>query len=402
MSRPTDELLALGDRLNSPTFYPARMILDRGEGVWVWDLEGNKYLDFVAGIAVNSLGHRHPRLMAALREQVGKIMHVSNLFYSAEQIELLEALTQRSFADRVFLFSSGTESTETALKLARRYQTVAQEKPEKYHFVAFNNSFHGRTIGAITATGQPKYHQGFEPLVPGFSYAEFNNLEDVAAKVGPQTAAVILEPIQGEAGVFPAEPEFIKGVREICDKHGALLILDEVQTGVGRTGSFFAYEQMGIVPDIVCLAKGLGGGVPVGATLATEEVFRGFTKGSHGTTFGGNPLAAKAALTVLEVIDEENLVDNARQRGAQLREGLQALTDRFDFLNSVRGRGLMLGIACGEHAPKIVAEAQKQGLLINTAGGRALRFVPPLIVNEEEVAEALKRLEKTLEIYAST
>jgi predicted acetylornithine/succinylornithine family transaminase len=394
-------LLESGDRRNSPSYAPARIVLDHGEGVWLYDREGNKYLDFVAGIAVNCLGYNHPKLTAALREQVGRVMHVSNLFYSAEQIALMDALCARSFADRVFLCNSGAEANEAAMKLARRYQKVVAEKPEKFRIVSMLKSFHGRTMGAITATGQPKYHKGFEPLVPGFDYAEFNNLEDVASKVGPDTAAVLVEPIQGEAGVRPADPEFLRGLREICDANGALLIFDEVQTGVGRTGSFFAYEGYGVTPDIVCLAKGLGGGTPIGAMLSSNAIFEGWTRGSHATTFGGNPLVCRAGCTVLEVIDEEGLVANAEARGEQLRQGLEALAERFEIVGEVRGRGLMLGAECGDAAPAIVAECRRQGLFINTAGGNTLRFVPPLIITEDDVDEALRRLEKALEMLAN-
>lgn len=401
MNRSTQDLLQSGDLHGSPTFDPARMVLERGEGVYVYDHDGNEYLDFVAGIAVNSLGHNHPRLVAALREQVGQLMHVSNLYYNEVQIEFLEALTQRSFADRAFLVSSGTEATETAMKLARRYQKVVAEKPDKSGIVSMVKSFHGRTMMALTATGQPKYHAGFEPLVPGFDYVEFNNLEDAARKIGPDTAAVILEPIQGEAGVYPATPEFLRGLRELCDASGALLIFDEVQVGVGRTGELFAYQFFGVTPDIMCLAKGLGGGVPVGATLATEEVFEGFTRGSHGTTFGGNPLASRAALTVLEVIEQDNLTDNARQRGQQLRQGLEALAERYDIIGDVRGHGLMLGAQIGSAAPAIMEECRKQGLLINTAGGETLRFVPPLIITAAHVDEALNRLETALKVVVN-
>lgn len=402
MTRTTPELLESGDQHNSPSYAPARFILDHGDGVWLYDRDGNKYLDFVAGIAVNSLGHNHPRLTAALRDQVGRMMHVSNMFYSAEQVELMDSLCGRCFADRVFLCNSGAESIEAALKLARRYQKVVAGKPEKFRIVSMLKSFHGRTMGALTATGQPKYHKGFEPMVPGYDYAEFNNLEDVASKVGPNTAAVLVEPIQGEAGVFPADPEFLKGLREICDANGALLIFDEIQTGVGRTGTFFAHEGYGVTPDIVTLAKGLGGGTPIGAMLSTNAIFEGFTRGSHATTFGGNPLVSRAASTVLDVIDDDNLLANAAARGEQLRQGLESLAERFDVIQAVRGRGLMMGAYCGDAASAIVAECRNQGLLINTAGGTTLRFVPSLIVTEADVKEALNRLGKALETLAGT
>lgn len=402
MSRTSEDLIESGDQHNSTSYAPARMILDHGEGVRLFDRGGNEYLDFVAGIAVNCLGYNHPRLTEAIREQAGRLLHVSNMFYTAEQVELMEALCERSFADRVFFCNSGAEANEAAMKLARRYQKVVAEEPDKFEIVTMNKSFHGRTMGAITATGQPKYHKGFEPMLPGFDYAEFNDLASVAAKVGEQTAAVVVEPIQGEGGVRPADPGFLAGVREICDANGALLIFDEVQTGVGRTGSLFAYQGYDVTPDIICLAKALGGGTPIGAMMSTDRVFEGWTKGSHASTFGGNPLVCRAARTVLEVIDDENLLENATERGEQLREGITELAERFDVIRDVRGRGLMVGAECGEAALAIYAECRNQGLLINTAGGDTLRFVPPLIVSEADVDEALERLERALEVCAES
>jgi predicted acetylornithine/succinylornithine family transaminase len=400
MSRTTDELLAAGDRRNSPSYGPARMILDHGEGVRLYDRDGNEYLDFVAGIAVNCLGYNHPRLTEAIREQAGRLLHVSNMFYTAEQVELMDALCERSFAERVFFCNSGAEANEAAMKLARRYQKVVAQKPSKSGIVSMNKSFHGRTMAAITATGQPKYHKGFEPMVPGFDYAEFNDLDSVAEKVGEDTAAVLVEPVQGEGGIRPAEPGFLEGLRQICDQHGALLIFDEVQTGVGRTGSLFAYQGFGVTPDIICLAKALGGGTPIGAMMSTERVFEGWTKGSHASTFGGNPLVCRAAMTVLEVIEDDDLLANAAQRGDQLQQGLRGLAERFEVIRDVRGRGLMIGAECGDAASQIYQECRNQGLLINTAGGDTLRFVPPLIITADDVDEALSRLERALEICA--
>lgn len=397
MSRSTEELLSSGDRRNSPSYGPARMILDHGEGVRLYDREGNEYLDFVAGIAVNCLGYNHPRLTEAICSQAKRLLHVSNLFYTAEQVDLMEALCERSFAERVFFCNSGAEANEAAMKLARRYQKVIAGEADKYEIVTMKKSFHGRTMGAITATGQPKYHKGFEPMLPGFQYAEFNDLDSVAEKVGQKTAAVLVEPVQGEGGIRPADPAFLQGLRELCDEHGALLIYDEVQTGVGRTGSLFAYQGYGVAPDIICLAKALGGGTPIGAMMATQRVFEGWTKGSHASTFGGNPLVCHAARTVLEVIDDEDLLANAQQRGDQLQQGLRELAERFDVIKDVRGRGLMVGAECGEAARDIYLECRNQGLLINTAGGDTLRFVPPLIITSDDVDEALTRLERALE-----
>lgn len=394
----TAELLHKANDLNSPNYAPAPIIFERGQGVRLFDSEGKEYLDFVAGIAVCALGHAHPTLTDALRDQVGRLLHVSNLYYTAEQIALMEALVEKSFADRVFFCNSGAEANEAAIKLARRYQKVVAGRADKSGIVTMTHSFHGRTLAAITATGQPKYHEGFEPLVPGFSYVPFNDLDALRQAVGRDTAAVMVEPVQGEGGVRPADASYLKAVREICDKHGALLIFDEVQTGVGRTGSLFAYQHYGVAPDIMSLAKGLGGGVPLGATLASEKAWAGWTRGSHASTFGGNPLATRAGHTVLEVIARDNLLENARARGERLQGGLRRLAERFDVITEVRGLGLMVGAECkGDAASAIATAARDEGLLINTAGGNTLRFVPPLIITDADVDEALDRLERAFE-----
>ncbi|MFB6262920.1 MAG: acetylornithine transaminase [Bradymonadaceae bacterium] len=394
--RSTEELVASGDRRISTNYSPASVVFDHGEGVYLYDRDGNAYLDFLAGIAVNCLGYDHPALVDAIREQAARCTHVSNAFYTAEQVELLEALTARTFADRVFFCNSGAEANEAALKLARRYQSEVAGEPDRKTIVSMEGSFHGRTMGAITATGQSKYHAGFEPMLPGVEYMPFGKLEAIDRHVGDQTAAVFVEPIQGEGGVRPADRTFLEGLRKRCDETGALLVFDEVQTGVGRTGELFAYQDFGVEPDIMCLAKGLGGGTPLGATLASDEIFKGWKPGSHASTFGGNPLVCRAAKTVLEVIDEQNLCENARQRGQQLRDGLRELQAEFDVIDDVRGRGLMVGAECGDPASDIVDLARDEGLLINTAGGDTLRFVPPLIVTEGDVDEALDRLERAL------
>ncbi|RDV39719.1 acetylornithine transaminase [Bradymonadaceae bacterium TMQ3] len=398
----TAELLHKANDLNSPNYAPAPIIFERGQGVRLFDSEGKEYLDFVAGIAVCALGHAHPTLSDALRDQVGRLLHVSNLYYTAEQIALMEALVEKSFADRVFFCNSGAEANEAAIKLARRYQKVVAGRADKTGIVTMTHSFHGRTLAAITATGQPKYHEGFEPLVPGFSYVPFNDLDALRQAVDRNTAAVMVEPVQGEGGVRPADAAYLKGVREICDKHGALLIFDEVQTGVGRTGSLFAYQHYGVTPDIMSLAKGLGGGVPLGATLASAKAWAGWTRGSHASTFGGNPLATRAGHTVLEVIARDNLLENARARGERLQAGLRRLAEHFDVITDVRGLGLMVGAECkGNAASAIASAAQDEGLLINTAGGNTLRFVPPLIITDADVDEALERLERAIEKVVS-
>lgn len=386
----TTTLLASGNTHNSPSYGPAPIILERGEGVWIFDSEGRRYLDFLAGIAVNSLGHNHPTLVAALHAQIGKVLHVSNMFFNEPQIRLMEELCRVSFADRVFLCNSGAEANEAALKLARRFQKVVRKEADRTHFVSMTNSFHGRTYGAITATGQPKYHKGFEPMLPGFSYVDFNDLESLKSAVNSQTAAVIVECVQGEGGVRPASVEYLKAVRELCDASGALLIFDEVQTGVGRLGTMFGYQSYGVVPDIMTLAKGLGGGVPIGACLANEEVFSGFEKGSHATTFGGNPLVCAAALAVLETISKEGLCENAAERGNQLWAGLRRVCEGNSAIVEIRGRGLMVGVECaGTAATDLVNLCREEGMLVNLAGPSTVRFVPPLIVTSDDVELAV-------------
>lgn len=397
MERTTQQWYELGEQTNSPSYAPASMILDHGQGVRVTDLEGKEYLDFVAGIAVNGLGYNHPRLLKALDKQSRRLWHVSNMFYTAEQIALMEALTERSFADRVFLCNSGAEANEAAIKLARRYQYEAAKAPERVEIVTMLQSFHGRTMGALSATGQPKYHKGFGPMLPGFVYAEFNNLESVISCCNERTAAVMVEPIQGEGGVIPATPEFLKGLEAYCREQGILLIFDEVQAGMGRTGSLFAHQHYGVTPDIFTIAKALGGGFPMGAMLASAKVFEGgWTRGSHATTFGGNPLGSAIAREVIAVIEDEGLCEQATARGQQLQEGLRALMAKYPVIKDVRGVGLMVGAECGEDAAKIVGLARDRGLLINTAGGNTLRFVPPLVITQDDVSQALKVLDEAL------
>lgn len=401
MSKSSQELLALAALRNSPNYAPASVVFERGEGVYLYDTDGKSYLDLTAGVAVNSLGYNHPTLTKAICEQAQKLIHVSNLYYSVEQIDLLERLCALSFADRVFFCNSGAEANEAALKLARRYQFKLGQGAQRSEIVSTHRSFHGRTLATVTATGQPAYHEGFEPLVAGFVYAEYNNIESLKALVGPQTAAVILEPIQGEGGVKPASREFLQAARDLCDEHGAVLIFDEVQTGIGRTGSLFAYQHFGITPDIMTLAKGLGGGVPIGAMLATEKIFTGWQRGSHGSTFGGNSLACRAALTVLSLVADDAFLNNVRAQSERLMNGLRDIATRHSVIKDVRGIGLMLGADCGEHAGALSAEALKHGLLLNTAGGTMLRLVPPLVFTDADSEEAIVRLNKTFDSWAA-
>lgn len=398
MTTSTEALIALGNATITPNYAPAPIVFDRGEGMRLFDRDGREYLDFLAGIAVTSLGHNHPALVAAIQAQAAKLLHVSNAFFTEPQIQLQKRLTEISFADHVYFANSGAESVEAALKLARRYQQVVKQTP-RFEIISFQKSFHGRSFGAVTATGQPKYHVGFGPIVPGFKYAPYNDLEAVKALVGAHTAAILLEPVQGEGGLMPADAAFLKGLRTLCDEEGILLILDEVQTGVGRVGEWFAYEHFGVVPDIMTIAKGIGGGVPLGAMVASAEVARGFEYGCHAATFGGNPLSTAAGLAVLNTIEEEGLLARAKASGEALRAGATTLMSRFGEIRAVRGIGAMSGIDLdvdASVAKQVLVAARERGLLFNTAGGNVLRFVPPLIAELEDVARALEIVEESL------
>lgn len=391
----TKELLATGDRTGNPSYAPARLVLERAEGMYVYDRDGNAYLDFLAGIAVNCLGNCAPAIVEAVQRQAATLLQISNVFYSDVQIRFQDKLTAGCFGDRVFLCNSGAEANEAAIKLARRYQSAVKGRARST-IITFEKSFHGRTLAAITATGQPKYHKGFEPMVPGFAYAKFGDLASVEALADSETVAIMVEPIQGEGGVQPAPEGFLAGLREICDRTGALLVFDEVQTGVGRTGHLYAYQHFGVTPDIMTLAKGLGGGVPIGATVATEEVFQGFTRGSHASTFGGNPLACAAAEVVLDHVGDASFLERVREVGAYLRTRLASLDSPIAIL-AVRGVGLMVGAEVGaEVAGRVAAAARDHGLLINTAGGHTLRFVPPLTATKADVDTAIERLSAAL------
>lgn len=398
-NRGTEELVDVGRQTMSTSYNPQPIVIERGEGVRVVDRNGRSYLDFLAGIAVCGLGHGHPTLMQRLREQLDRgVLHVSNGVFTEPQILLQEKLTQLSFADRVFFSNSGAEANEAAIKLARRYQSEVKGK-DRFEIITFEGSFHGRTYGALSATAQPKYHEGFGPMVPGFRYAKFNDLGSVEALVGPHTAAVMLEFVQGEGGVRAGTKEFIQGVRALCDREGLLLIADEVQTGVGRTGTWFAYEHYGISPDIMSLAKGLGGGVPIGAMLATDEVFGGFERGSHATTFGGNPLASSAGLAVLTIMESEGVLAHAQEMGVYLGVQMQRLADSIDGIEEVRGKGLLRGFRLNDAklaAADVVARCREKGLLCNVAGGNVLRLVPPLVISNADVDEALAIIAEAL------
>ncbi len=370
--------------------------LVEGSGVMVWDSEGKKYLDFVSGIAVNALGHCPPMVVEAINEQAQKLIHCSNLYHIELQGKLAKFLVKVSDLDKVFFCNSGAEATEAAIKLARKYAKLTWGK-EKYEIITMENSFHGRTLAAITATGQPKYHQGFEPLPTGFKYVPFKDLNALKEAITPNTCAIMLEPIQGEGGVNVPDLEYIQGVKKLCNDNNLLLIFDEVQTGVGRTGKPFGYQHFGVMPDIITLAKALGGGFPIGAMMATDEVAKAFQPGDHASTFGGNPLACAAALATVETMINQNIMDKVQKVGAYFMYKLKELQHTYSFITDVRGKGLMLGMELTVDGVQVVENCRKNGLLINCIGGKVLRFVPPLIITESQIDEALQILKRAFE-----
>ncbi len=391
--KSTAEIVAAGEATISRNYAPQPLVMDHGLGVRVWDTEGREYLDFLGGLAVCTLGHAHPALVEAVAAQVGRLTQVSNAFWTAPQVELQRRLVELSFADRVFLANCGATANEAAIKLARRYQRVVRKTP-RFEIITFEGGFHGRTYGALSATAQPKYHAGFEPMVPGFVTARFNDLASVEAVIGAHTAAILVEPVQGEGGVRPAAAGFLEGLRGLCDEHGLVLILDEVQTGIGRTGRFFGYEHAAVRPDVLTLAKGLGGGIPIGAMLSTDELSRGFERGSHATTFGGNALSAAAGVAVLEVIEREGLLARAEATGARLRHGLAGCV-AAGLGTEVRGVGQLNALDLGDAAwaARAVVEARGRGLLLNTAGATSLRLVPALVATDDDVDRAVAIVE---------
>lgn len=374
--------------------YP--IVLDHGEGVYLYDTEGKKYLDFAAGIAVCSLGYGHPEYNTALKEQVEKLMHVSNLFYTAPVADAAEKLKKASQMDRIFFTNSGTEAIEGALKAARKYAYT--KKSGKYEFIAMEHSFHGRSMGAVSVTGTENYRTPFEPLVGGVKFATYNDLESVKAQVTDQTCAIILETVQGEGGIYPAESDFLKGIRALCDENDILLILDEIQCGMGRTGSMFAWQDYGVRPDIMCMAKAIGNGVPVGAFAMTENVAKYSLKpGDHGTTYGGNPFACTAVSKVLDIFEKDHIVEHVKEVTPYLEEKLDGLVVKYDGVIKRRGKGLMQGLVLACPVGEVIANAQKEGLLVISAGGNVLRMVPPLVIEREHIDEMIEKLEKALQ-----
>jgi acetylornithine aminotransferase len=397
---PTEELKESAEQYLMDTYTRQPISIVRGRGAKVYDLEGREYVDFVGGIAVNLLGHGHPDLVLAIQKQAAQLIHTSNLYYTEPQVKLAQMLVDHSFADQVFFCNSGAEANEAAIKLARRY-SYEKYGAGRFEIITMKQSFHGRTMATLTATGQDKVQKGYEPLVPGFSYVTFNHLSDLEQAVTDKTAAIMLEPIQGEGGVHVASRDYLAAVRDLCTQRDILLIFDEVQTGMGRTGTLFAYEQLGVHPDIMTLAKGLGGGVPIGACLATIPVAKAFGPGSHASTFGGNPLACAAALAVLRVLLEGPVLDQARRMGEYLSKGLSECKDRHHIVRDVRGLGLLQAMEIEMDAKTVVGSCLKRGFLVNAAGEHVLRFIPPLIISQPEIDRLLEVLSQIFDRHAA-
>lgn len=377
-----------------PTYSRVDLAFERGEGAWLITAAGKRYLDFTSGVAVNALGHAHPHMVAAITAQAQKLWHTSNLYRIPEGERLAERLCELSFADFVFFQNSGTEAIECAIKMARKYQ-FASGKPERNRIVTFEGAFHGRTLAALAATGNKKYLEGFGPAMPGFDQVAFGDLEAVKKAVGPETAAIIIEPVMGEGGVRVVPHAFLRALRKLCDDNGLLLIFDEVQTGIGRTGDLFAYQHTGVTPDVMALAKALGGGFPIGACLATAEAAKGMTAGSHGSTFGGNQLAMAAANAVLDVVTSKGFLEKVRQNGLLMKQRLAELKDRHSsVIAEVRGEGLLIGLRMVPPVSEMVDELRSEEMITVAAGDNVVRLLPPLIIGEAEISEAIARIDR--------
>ncbi len=390
------------DQYMVPNYAPAQWLPVRGQGSRLWDQHGRDYLDLAAGIAVTSLGHCHPAMVKALTEQAQQLWHVSNTLTNEPALRLARKLVDATFAERVFFCNSGAEANEAAFKLARK--VASDRDPARDEIIAASNSFHGRTLFTVSVGGQPKYSEGFGPRPQAISHVPYNDIAALRAAVSARTCAIVVEPVQGEGGVLPASREYLQAARELADAHGALLIFDEVQTGVGRTGALYAYQQYGVTPDILTSAKGLGGGFPIGAMLTTSEIAQHFSVGTHGTTYGGNPLACAVAEAVIDTVNTAEVQANVTARAAQLRAGLEALNAELGLFAEVRGMGLLLGAVLNDHytgrAGEVVAKAAEAGVIVLQAGPNVVRFAPSLVIGEDEVSEALGRLGSALQAFA--
>ncbi|HPP58261.1 MAG TPA: aspartate aminotransferase family protein [Candidatus Hydrogenedens sp.] len=389
-----DELRTLADTYLINTYGSRTLALVRGQGTHVWDADGKEYIDLFSGIAVCNLGHCHPKVTKAIVDQAQKLIHVSNLYNIEPQILLAKKLSDLCFAKKWFFCNGGAEANESAIKIARRYWTV--KGLYKPNIITAEQSFHGRTLATITATGQPKYHKGFEPMVPGFTYVPYNDTEAIEKALSPATGAILLEPIQGEGGIRMPSPNYLKEVREICNKHQVLLIFDEVQTGLGRTGYMFAHQAFDVTPDIMTLAKGLANGVPIGAMGCTEEIAQGFSPGAHACTFGGNPLSTATALAVVEELSNPTFLENVRALGKCFITGLSKIAEVHRKIKEVRGQGLMIGVEFDEPVTPLINQMFSRGFICGSAGPHVLRFLPPLIVEQQELTQALHALEQSL------
>ena len=400
MNESTKQIFDKDARDYLPVFNRYKIVVDHGEGVYTYDNEGNKYIDFLAGIAVNVLGHNYKPLVEAISEQAAKVIHISNLYYTKPQADAASKLVKLSGLGRAFFCNSGAEANEGAIKIARKFAHNIDK--DKSQIITAWNSFHGRTLATLTATGQPHYQNGYEPLPGGFDYVHFNDIDELEKMMSEKTCAVMLETIQGEGGVYPPKGDYLKQVRELCNKYHALLILDEIQAGIGRSGKFFAYDKYGIKPDIVTLAKGLAGGVPIGAFITTEEVATAFKPGDHGTTFGGNPLACAAANVVLDIVPDEKFLNNVVEVSKYFKDALNRLKNKYpELIVDVRGEGLLLGAELSNKnkltGVEIVNECMKRGAIINCTVGKVLRFIPPLIITKDHVDEVVKILDSVLD-----
>lgn len=396
-----ENLINKGKKVLANTYNRLPIAITRGEGCWVWDMNGRRYLDFLSGIAVCALGHARKEVVDALASQAGKLFHVSNLFYMEQQIKAAELLVEHSFGDKVFFCNSGAEANEAAIKLARRYSWGKYGKG-RHEIISMENSFHGRTIATLSATGQTKFQEGFAPMLEGFRYVPFNDFDAIQGAVDKKTCAVIIEVVQAEGGVYIADKEYVKALRNLTKEKDILLIIDEVQSGMGRTGRLFAYEHFDIKPDIISLAKALGNGFPVGAMISTDEVINAFVPGTHASTFGGNPLASAAVNATINTMIDENILDNCVARGEHLRKGLLDLKNKYPFITDVRGIGLIWGIDLSINGDDVLKEFLKEGMLLNCTKGKILRLLPPLIVKDEEIDLFLKVADRIFEGHMVT
>jgi len=396
-----EEVIKEAGRYVMNTYNRFPVVFVKGRGTRLYDQEGKEYLDFVAGIGVNNLGHCNHRVTVAIQKQVQRLMHVSNLYYNEPQVSLARLLVKHSFADQVFFCNSGAEANEAAIKLARK-AAKARGGSERYEIITMENSFHGRTLATLTASGQEKLKSGFEPLVPGFKSVQYNDVSAVEKAIDHKTAAILVEPIQGESGVQVPRDDYLPGLRKLCDEHGLFLILDEVQTGMGRTGRLFAYEHSGIQPDMVTLAKGLGNGFPIGALLAKAQVAEAFSPGSHASTFGGNPVACAAAIAVMETFfGDDHLLENCQRMGEYLVRQLNKLAQKYAFVRAVRGKGLLIGMELGLEGRQIASECLTEGVVVNCTAEKVLRFLPPLIITQEEIDRLIAVLDRIFQRRAA-